>query len=348
MEDIYEKLNFYLNEICKYLEKNHPFFFRNIYKISIFNDILLKKLEQYNFAKTTKQNKLTYQDVIAMAREIIALIDSSYLEEFDELVSNGVLDFSYDDYYFDSHVSTTYDGEGNVKRKLININRSFNYDDVRVLVHEFVHYTNDKIRSINRIEMAEFLSIYFEFFAVTHMLKSGINGDELDHFIRFKNVRNMSSRLFRYEWSLLAYIKFGGIDSDSCDYLYKYFGVKISEEDFASECRMLCDNLSKAEKNTEEIWKENYQKFGEALCEEFIGVDYLYILGTALALYARKYCSFDEIVYLNNHINGYDDMDIEDICQKIGIDLSDSEFMDKCILAMDEYIAELSQDKKMA
>ena len=38
MKEIYAKLNYYLNEICCYLEKEEPFFLENLWNISILND----------------------------------------------------------------------------------------------------------------------------------------------------------------------------------------------------------------------------------------------------------------------------------------------------------------------
>ena len=63
----------------------------------------------------------------------------------------------------------------NQVKQIININREFNYNDVRLLVHEFIHYTNGKHISPNRHYFTEFLSIYFEFYTIDYLLKKGIN-----------------------------------------------------------------------------------------------------------------------------------------------------------------------------
>lgn len=62
------------------------------------------------------------------------------------------------------------------------------------------------------------------------------------------------------------------------------------------------------------------------MCNEFIFQNYKYVLGTILAIYARKYCDFDKIVYLNNHICEYNNQSFYDVCLSIGIDLNDNNF----------------------
>ena len=62
------------------------------------------------------------------------------------------------------------------------------------------------------------------------------------------------------------------------------------------------------------------------MCNEFIFQNYKYVLGTILAIYARKYCDFDKIAYLNNHICEYNNQSFYDVCLSIGIDLNDNNF----------------------
>lgn len=174
MKDIYKKLNYYLNEICIYLEKENLFLLDNIYSISILNDNFLRKIANYSLDNETILNNLTFEDVYFLAREIIEHIDRSYLQDFDNLIESGELDFSYQKDYEVSECISMYK-KGNCVKQLININREFNYNDVRVLVHEFIHYTNGKKYSMNRNYLTEFLSIYFEFYAIDYLLKKGIN-----------------------------------------------------------------------------------------------------------------------------------------------------------------------------
>ena len=169
MKEIYDKLNYYLNEICKYLEKGNSLLLENIHGISILNDEFLKHIQSYHLDNKTKQNKLTFEDIFLLAREIIGSIDESYLESFDNLIKSGELDFSFESIYEDSVCISTH--RKNQVKQIININREFNYNDVRILIHEFIHYTNGKKISTNSHYFTEFLSIYFEFYAIDYLLK---------------------------------------------------------------------------------------------------------------------------------------------------------------------------------
>ncbi len=335
MQEIYNKLNYYLNEICKYLEKHDTFLLDNIYGIAKINHEFLKHLESYNLNNKTKQNKLTFEDVFLFAREIIQNIDKNYLKSFDNLIKNGELDFSFENVYEDSHCISMY--KENQLRQLININREFNYNDVISLIHEFIHYTNGKEDSKNRYYFTEFLSIYFEFYAIDYLLKKGMNSEEIDYFHRIKSVKKHSIIFFQYEVILLAFIKFGNLSENSVSLLNQYF-FSIKKETFERECSNLCRNLVLAEQVQKEKIKKDYKLLGQLISEEFMTQNYRYILGTFLAIYAFKYSKFEDIVYLNNHIHEYCDKSVYDICLSMGIDLKDRNFISKTLLAIDEYV----------
>lgn len=345
MQEIYDKLNYYLNEICNYLEKENSFLLENINGICKLNDSFLKFIENYSLDNKDIENNLTYEDVYYLAREIVEHIDKDYLESFDNLIQSGELDFSYENAYSDSNCAGMYKN-GLAVRKLININREFNYNDVRLLIHEFIHYTNIQNDSINQKYLTEFLSIYFEFYTIDYLLKKGINKEEIDYLYRIKNVKRHSIVLFQYETILLAYTKFGNLDENTISLLQKYF-LNIKKEVFEKECTTLYKNLCIAEEKNKERIKENPKKLGCVLAEEFIAYNYKYILGTFLAIYAYKYSNFSEIVSLNNHINEIDDKSIFDICLNIGIDLRDEMFPQKLFAAISEYINSKQNDYKI-
>lgn len=344
MKEIYDKLNYYLNNICNYLEKEHPFLLENIDKICRINDAFLRFLKSYSLDNKTIQNNLTYEEVYYLAREIIENIDKNYLESFDNLIQSGELDFSYENDYNDSECVSMYKNEKVVKQ-IININREFNYNDVRLLVHEFIHYTNGKKQSINRNYFGEFLSIYFEFYAIDYLLKKGISKEEIDYLYRIKNVKRHSTIFYQYEIILLAYTKFGNLDDNTLTLLQEFF-LNIKREVFEKKCTTLCKNLCIAEEKNKDRIKENPNELGCALAEEFMAYNYKYILGTFLAVYAHKYSDFNDIVNLNNHINEFNDKTVYDICSGIGIDLNDEDFSQKLFNSMDEYINTKQIDHK--
>lgn len=107
----------------------------------------------------------------------------------------------------------------------------------------------------------------------------------------------------------------------------------------------MCKNLSLVEQNNREKIKD--KSLGCVLSEEFITQNYRYILGTILAIYARKYANFDDIVHLNNHIGEYDNKSVYDICLSIGIDIKDDQFLQKTFQALDEYVDSKQDCKKI-
>ncbi len=342
MEKVYKILNYYLNEICKYLEKENLFLLNNIRAISIYNDTFYEYIKNLEIEQEVVTNHLTYDDVFMIAREIIEQIDPNYLEEFDKLLSMGKLDFSYNNNYNES--ACIFYQNGIPTDKIININRAFNYEDVWLLIHEFMHYINGDKNTLNRYYLTEFISIYFELYAVQYLLDKGIPYNEIDVFKRFKWIKEDCVRFYQYDTVLLAYIYFGDINDDTINYLQKYV-INISKKAFDHECLQLYDCLNNIYKYNQEEIKNNINSLGAILSEEFITKDYRYILGTILAIYALKYVNFKDMVYLNNHINEYNDKSILDICLSIGINLRDENFLDNLKLAIDEFVNNIVNNK---
>ncbi len=334
MEEIYKKLNSYLNEICKYLEEEDSFLLEEIDKISVLNDDFYSYIKDFPLDNEVRVNHITYEEVCLVARKIVSSIDENYLESFDKLLESGILDFSYEKDYDDSHC-VAYFKNGKLKRKEININRKFNYDDVRVLIHEFIHFTNMGKPTINEHYFGEFLSIYFEMYANDYLLKEGIPKEELDILFRLRSAKSHAKKLLQYEVILLAYSKFGKIDESTVPLLQEYF-LNINEETFNKECESLFNYINKLECKYDNDRREVLENICEVLNE-----DYRYLLGTVLAIYARKYASFDSIVKLNNHINNIDNLNVSQVCKIIGIDITKEEFEEEIFTSLDEYMSEI-------
>ncbi len=341
MDEIYSKLNQYLSEICNYLEKDNSFLLDNILRISILNSHFLNRTQNETFGYEIIHNHLTFEDVFLLAREIIESIDKSYLTDFDKLISTGEIDFSFEDEYIESKCVTFYKNK-NEAQQMININRSFNYDDCLDLVHEFIHYTNGKTYTENRHLFTEFISIYYELYAEDFLLKKGINKKELNIFGRMKSLKYHSKMFFNYEVVLVAYLTFGPIQKDTLPYLKKYI-LNMTQEDFDDECTLFYKNLAMIEKNNKEKLDKNPSLLGKYLSEKFITHNYRYILGTFLAIYARKYVDPKNILYLNQHLADYPTQSVVEICKSIGIDLNSENFSNELFLAIDEYVDELKQ-----
>lgn len=303
----YEKLNYYLNGCFKELEKSDSFLLANIECFARMSDDYVHMTNNYKFEVYTEQNNLSYNDVYLLAREIIESIDKDYLKYYDELIESGKLDFSY---------SNDYPGSAFIyclkkDERIININRNFNYTDVLVLVHEFMHYMNglgDEF-SFNRNLLTEAISIYFEEYARNYLLDKGIPKEELYFNERIILTRETASNFNWYSFILIAYNRFGNIDENTYK-LLSDFVCPITKEELEEECQKVLKVLDKRKeefdfeyKMLEENSEKNYENelFNDLV--KLVNKNYKYIFGTLIAYYALKYSTVEKMTYLCNHIN---------------------------------------------
>lgn len=336
----YKKLNDYLNTSFIFLEKNDDFLLYSLYDIGYLSDLyvdMINKCELNN--EVDSSDYLSYEDVFLLAREIIENINPNYLQYYDALIKNGTLDLSYNNDYNDSH----YYADFVKKISLININRTFNYDEVCTLVHEFMHMMNglEKPTKVRHV-LTEFISIYFEEYARTYLLDKGIDRKKLDFNGRFMSIKRNAEYFRRYSMILLIYENFGYIDQDSYLALKEYFGVNVSKEEFEEICYKNLLKMEKVEKEyrMEIMFEEDFDddKFGKKLCN-YLGfdIDYRYIIGTLLACYQLKNDKKDKMVYLNDHINDYSNKSFNKVLSSIDISLGDIK-PEELISIVEEYI----------
>ena len=343
MKEETKKLNQYLNDAFKYLEEHYDPLLWNLIYICRINDRYRDILDKYDLNNTSIENNLTYADVISIARDIINSINPKYLPDFDNLLNSGQLDFSYENEYCGSHFY--HDRIHNE----ININRSFNYNDVRVLVHEFFHYTNGKDgTSFNNNLLTEFFSIYFEIYAIEYLLESGIDKSEIDYKARLRWNYNTCNAFYEYEIPLLAYYNFGSIDEKSYGMLTSYFlSDEYKEESFNEECKNLLEYFKGIE---EKYKKENFtvdydeEEIGYRYCGLFIDW-FKYVLGTLLAFYAKDNCKIDDIIYMNDHIND-ENIGFYECLDKMGINMEDNELEDRIFDSIETYLKKCQIKKR--
>jgi hypothetical protein len=361
-EKRYKELNEYLNEIFKHCEEENFFFLRNIEELAKMNDIFLQYIMDKQIEDKTIENKLTFEDILTITREIIASIDKNYLKDFDTLMASGILDFSFEQEYRDS-CFTHIESRGQIYN-LVDINREFNYDDVLSFVHEFIHFTNGKEKiGANWNALTEFLSIYFEIYAAEYLFNKGIPNDEIHLMDRLTIAKQHAITLSRYEIVLLAYEKFGPLNKDTYQILSKTI-LNISEQQFELECYNLYKNLRKIDRE-ESSEKKKTQSRASKLSDAFITRNYRYVFGTLLAFYAKSYVNREDIVYLNNHINEMDEKSVTEICHSIGINIGfsseieemdlqmevalqkrNTEFLMKTFASMDDYLGKYNNNIK--
>ena len=136
--DEFKLLNNYLNRVFILLSRNDQFLINNIDLLDFFCQELSNALSDIDINFKSNENKITYLDVINISAEVIASIDSKYLKTFYKLISDGTIDFSYNNEYNYSHISLL----NNQNTKLININRNFNYKS-EYLISGSGNITND-------------------------------------------------------------------------------------------------------------------------------------------------------------------------------------------------------------
>lgn len=338
----YKQLNNYLNETFLHLELENEFFVNNIVNICALNDMYYDFIKDYVLDEESIENNLTYEDVYLLAREIIESIDPKYLKDYDHLIETGELDFGYEGQYYDS--CFVHEESKKNKKNYINIRREFNYDDVVSLVHEYIHYTNEKDNlTSNGYVLSEFFSIYFEIYAIDYLIEKGIPKNEIDYQNRLRSIYYRSNNFLPLETPLIAYAMSGDIS----DFSYEFIKNKLigfSKEDFYKECYILLEFFKKKEEKYEkDHFKEKYNS--DEVSSEYsyyFSSHCMYLIGTILAFYARDYCYMDDIIYMNDHINdnGNDNYDILDCLKKMGIDLNQDYLMDKAFEGIYTYLSD--------
>ena len=324
----YNKINEYFNELCinifecQDLEDNY---FEFIKLNDMFNEYFKNRyFVNKNFKNDVRQNNLTFQDVLDMARNIINTIDSKYLGKFDNLLNSGILDFSYESSYFDSHVLRIF-YHNKIVRELICINREFNYSDVEILVHEFMHYVCCIGYTMRDEILSEFISIYFELYAIEYIYKNyNINIEELNYNKRIISCYKNSSTINYFELPLILYRTFGNLD----EYSYKYSKAFISKYDkdtYEYECFKTLELIEKMQ-------KDNNSKY-------YIKKLHYYNIATYLAYYTRKTNNIKNMLNFVNNINNEEnyDLDLLDVLDKYNIGIKD-DLLNNTFQGMDEYL----------
>lgn len=320
-------LNSELNRLFLRMSKDDIYCHDNIYIIAILSDKFMGYLDKKDLTFSNENPKyLTYQEVFDLGRKIIESINPKYLEEYDKLIDNGVLNFSYEYEYNNSNY--TWIEKENQTLEEINLNRSFDYSEVGALIHEFIHKTNyTKEPTPARIALTEFFSIYFETYAFDFLEQNGISSNELDRKERLRwalnNVRKNNSVLS----PILIYSELGVLNDNSYE-LFNNYRMKISKEIYEKELKNLYETFKNAEKMFLDEGSIEQQKYAVTT------LNYLYFIGTLLTYYARKNCTLEEIVYLNDHINEFDN--IYDVFRKMKIPGNYFDFYDEAISQIDK------------
>lgn len=359
----YKRLNDYLNDAFIYLSKYDGFFIQNMQSIFILNNMLYEKLKgidlKYNFHK----NNLTHEYIFELARNEIEKINSNYLKEFDKLIDSGCLEFFLHEQNMIIKGNTTYEKLSEIENNeeetinnsvcsynngdyFIDLARTHNYNDVLMLIHEFIHSTNSsKNMGEYRYILTEFFSIYFEMLSQKDLLENGIDTSELDIFDRIKNTGKISKEIIEYDLVFISYNLFGNIKENSYEDLKKYHIVSSTKKEFECACVRLLKyfDYQKIEYNNknEEFNLHDYRKCISILFSS----GYRYLLGTLFSCYLLENGNKDKIVWLNDHINDekMKNMNLIDVLKMIDIDLTDVNINEKLVESAKKYYENLSE-----
>ena len=331
--------------------------------IFIFNNMLYGKLKDIELEHKFHENNLTFEDVYELARNEIEKINSNYLENFDKLIDSGRLEFFLHEQNMIIKESTYYENLSEIENNeeeirndsvcsynngdyFIDLARTYNYDDVLMLIHEFIHSTNSsKNMGEYRYILTEFFSIYFEMLSQKDLLENGINTSELDIFDRIKSTGMISKKIVKYDLAFMAYNLFGNVKEDSYEDLEKYHIVSSTKEEFESVCINLLKyfDYQKIVYNNEnkEFNLYNYRK----CISKLFSSGYRYLFGTLFACYLLENGNKDKVVWLNDHINDEEikKMNFIDVLKIIGIDLTDENINKKLVDGVQNYYENLSK-----
>ena len=359
----YKRLNYYLNDTFIYLSEHDGFFIQNMHNIFSLNLILYENLKGIDLRHNFHKNNLTYEDVFNLTRNEIEKINSNYLENFDKLIDSGRLEFFLHEQNMIIKESTYYENLSEIENNeeeirndsvcsynngdyFIDLARTHNYNDVLMLIHEFIHSTNSsKNMGEYRYILTEFFSIYFEMLSQKDLLENGINTSELDIFDRIKDTGMISKKIVKYDLAFMAYNLFGNVKEDSYEDLEKYHIVSSTKEEFES----VCINLLKYFDYQKIVYNNENKEFNLYDYRKCISIlfssGYRYLFGTLFACYLLENGNKDKIVWLNDHINDEEikNMDLTDLLKIIGIDLTDENINKKLVDGAQNYYENLNK-----
>ena len=359
----YKRLNDYLNDTFIYLSEHDGFFIQNMQSIFILNNMLYGKLNDIDLEHKFHKNNLTFEDVFNLTRNEIEKINPNYLEEFDRLIDSGCLEFFLHEQNMIIKGNTTYEKLSEIENNeeeirndsvcsynngdyFIDLARTYNYNDVLTLIHEFIHSTNSsKNMGEYRYILTEFFSIYFEMLSQKELLENGINSSELDIFDRIKNTGKISKEITEYDLVFISYNLFGNIKENSYKDLKKYHIVSSTKKEFECACVRLLKyfDYQKIQYNNESK-KFNLYDYRKCISILFSS-GYRYLLGTLFSCYLLENGNKDKIVWLNDHINDekMKNMNLIDVLKMIDIDLTDENINEKLVESAQNYYENLSK-----
>lgn len=340
-EELIEKVK---NKLSNMSSEISEIDYNNLFKMIRMSDRLIDYfLDLHIDLDNTKKNKknvlISKEILFSLTREIIEIIDKDYVQEFDLFVKQKRITFS--NFPVSSQIfnltpnnldKTRYMVFGNSpKIAYIQLTRCFNYSDVVSLVHEFMHHTNrflSSVDDVNSQKYTEYISIYFEFFALDYLVnEKNVKKEDINCEWRLSNTKKCT----HYFYNMIII------------YLYKLTG-DISFKQFcdfvtSNNIHVNVENFDEYLKNINKMINNN-DKF-----EDIIEKAKRYFLGTLLAFSTRENYNPSYALEFNKSLtsNKYD----KDKAKEIERRYEEIEKDDSVYIGMDKYINKYLLCKKM-
>lgn len=286
-----------------------------------------------------KKVLISKEELFSLTREIIEKINEEYVQEFDTFVEKKRISFSKFpvssqilNFSLNNQDKTRYIIFGDSpKTAYIQLTRCFNYSDVVSLVHEFMHHTNrflSSVDDINSQKYTEYISIYFEFFALDYLVnEKNIQKEDINCEWRLSNTKNST----HYFYNMII------------PFLYKSTG-DISYKQFcdfvvSNDIHVNVENFDQYLKNINKMINNN-DRF-----DDIIEKAKRYFLGTLLAFSTRENYNPSYALEFNKSLtsNKYD----RDKAKEIERRYEEIEKDDSVYIGMDKYINKYLLCKKM-
>jgi len=262
---INELIDKYISEnASEYYKQNIDKLNKQAKEVSEFCDTLL-----YNGQDSTliDANFITVEEGLTIIKEYLQLIDPKLVEDFNNKIINGNVEFNNDD--SEDSYCEYYDEEHNEKINILISTNGWTYDSMAALMHEFIHSVNfnlSKDKSFARFNVifSEFFSIYFELDFLNFVReKMNYNFALANLYNRYNHIVMDVQEYYCMSWLVNEKMENGVIDK----YTNQISETPLEEETFEN----LLKNVDKAEKYFSKFFPHIY--FGY-----FIGVPLAYTL----------------------------------------------------------------------
>ena len=234
----YDFINDYLNAYCTYYDDST--ILKHIDGFYYLNHDILELLKGYHFERPKKEyskSHLTTLEILDIVYKYLTLKAPEYKDKFTTALNNGTFELKYQksiEKFKNRNYETYRDGHAD-----ININLEYNISDPVTIIHEFFHYLNEqylpKIYTIERFQISEAISIYFESDMLNFLIQNGYPKEECDkiRYLRILDFKTAVNQCLQELPYFSSFLKGGPINEETWDfnnYIKNPSNTKTKEE----------------------------------------------------------------------------------------------------------------------